>query len=210
VPPLFVHQLTQILLRISSARTPVDRGARGRNAVSRPENKRAGGRGDGGRRTGGRVAGDDRKLGSLGELLAQNRTPARTVDLDVLSEDNADTYWTRDERRPGDQPSIAASPRSRRLCRVLPLDSAFPGGRRRIAPEREIVDARWVWHVGLDAEASAAAQRSVQRRGRRRRSRERLLCLFALRFSDPAAMRPAIAGRSVYLAMAMDRENRLR
>ncbi len=37
-------------------------------------------------------------FGSLGELLAQNRTPARTVELDVLDADNADAYWDRDER----------------------------------------------------------------------------------------------------------------
>jgi len=35
----------------------------------------------------------------------------------------------------------------------------------------------------------------------------RLLCLFRLDFADPAAMRPAIAGRPVYLAMAMDADN---
>ena len=39
---------------------------------------------------------------------------------------------------------------------------------------------------------------------------ERLLCLFELRFDDPADMRPAIAGRPVYLAMAMDGENHLK
>ena len=39
---------------------------------------------------------------------------------------------------------------------------------------------------------------------------EQLLCLFELRFDDPADMRPAIAGRPVYLAMAMDSENHLK
>ena len=37
-------------------------------------------------------------FGSLGELLAQNKTPMRTVDLDVLDEGNAAEYWERDER----------------------------------------------------------------------------------------------------------------
>jgi hypothetical protein len=37
----------------------------------------------------------------------------------------------------------------------------------------------------------------------------RLLCLFELRFANPADMRPGIAGRPVYLAMAMDAESRL-
>ena len=38
----------------------------------------------------------------------------------------------------------------------------------------------------------------------------RLLCLFRLEFADPADMRPAIRGRPVYLAMAMDGSQRLR
>jgi hypothetical protein len=38
----------------------------------------------------------------------------------------------------------------------------------------------------------------------------RLLCLFELTFAQPADMRAAIAGRPVYLAMAMDAEGRLK
>ena len=58
-------------------------------------------------------------LGSLGELLAQNRTPARTVDLDVLSEDNAETYWTRDERFDVAVSLNRGQPALSALCRVL-------------------------------------------------------------------------------------------
>ena len=38
----------------------------------------------------------------------------------------------------------------------------------------------------------------------------RLLCLFELTFADPGDMRSAIAGRPVYLAMAMDGDGRLK
>ena len=38
----------------------------------------------------------------------------------------------------------------------------------------------------------------------------RLLCLFQLDFADPADMRPQLRGRPVYLAMAMDGNQRLR
>jgi hypothetical protein len=79
-----------------------------------------------------------------------------------------------------------------------------------IAPEREIEDERWVWHVGLDAEASGVLNDLYNRVEVGDDRMERLLCLFELRFADPADMRPAIAGRPVYLAMAMDRAQRLR
>jgi len=212
VPPLFVHQLTQILLRhiLGTDADPIE--ARAAEMLFRAQKISV--------LNDAVMAADEQSvellattgsLGSLGELLAQNRTPARTVDLDVLSEDNADTYWTRDERFDlavslnRGQPALAA------LCRVLQRWIAhFLAVDVTIAPEREIVDARWVWHVGLDAEASALLNDLYNGVDVADERRERLLCLFALRFADPAAMRPAIAGRPVYLAMAMDRQNRLR
>jgi hypothetical protein len=212
VPPLFVHQLTQILLRhiLGTAADPIE--ARAAEMLFRAQKISV--------LNDAVMAADEQSvellattgsLGSLGELLAQNRTPARTVDLDVLSEENADTYWTRDERFDlavslnRGQPALAA------LCRVLQRWVAhFLAVDVTIAPEREIVDARWVWHVGLDAEASALLNDLYNGVDVPDERRERLLCLFALRFADPAAMRPAIAGRPVYLAMAMDRQNRLR
>ena len=212
VPPLFVHQLTQILLRhiLGTDADPIE--ARAAEMLFRAQKISV--------LNDAVMAADEQSvellattgsLGSLGELLAQNRTPARTVDLDVLSEDNADSYWTRDERFDlavslnRGQPALAA------LCRVLQRWVAhFLAVDVTIAPEREIVDARWVWHVGLDAEASALLNDLYNGVDVADERRERLLCLFALRFADPAAMRPAIAGRPVYLAMAMDRQNRLR
>ena len=40
--------------------------------------------------------------------------------------------------------------------------------------------------------------------------RERLLCLFQLQFADPRDVRASVAGRPVYLGMAMDEGFRLR
>jgi len=212
VPPLFVHQLTQILLRhiLGGDADPIE--ARAAEILFRVQKISV--------QEDAVMAADEQavellattgSLGSLGELLAQNRTPARTVDLDVLSEDNAETYWSRDERFDlavslnRGQPALAA------LCRVLQRWIAhFMGVDVTIAPQREIVDARWVWHVGLDAEASALLNDLYNGIEVADERRERLLCLFELSFADPAVTRPEIAGRPVYLAMAMDRENRLR
>src|SRR5207245_2117959 len=68
---------------------------------------------------------------------------------------------------------------------------------------------QWVWHVGLDAEASGLLNDLYNRVEVDDERMGRLLCLFELTFADPAAMRPAIAGRPVYLAMAMDGDRRL-
>jgi hypothetical protein len=62
----------------------------------------------------------------------------------------------------------------------------------------------------LDAEASALLNDLYTRADVDETRIRRLLCLFELTFADPGDMRPAIAGRPVYLAMAMDSDGRLK
>ncbi len=129
VPPVFVHQLSQILLRhvLGANADPLQ--ARAAELLFRPQKIAL-------REDGTVMAADETAVeryamtggfGSLGELLQQNRTQVRTVELDVLDADNAPTYWDRDERhdlavslnrgRPG--PRCAVS-RARTVDRPLP------------------------------------------------------------------------------------------
>jgi hypothetical protein len=79
-----------------------------------------------------------------------------------------------------------------------------------IAIEHEIDDDQWVWHVGLDAQASGVLNDLYQGQDVAPERMERMLCLFRLAFDEPSVMRPEIAGRPVYLAMAMDGDLRLK
>ena len=213
VPPLFVHQLTQILLRhiIGADADPLQ--ARAAEMLFRPQ--RIAVADDGAVMAADEAAVDllatTGAFGSLGELLRESQTPPRTADLDVLDAANGPAYWDRDERHDlaiglnRGQPALAA------LCRVLEQWIAhFLGVAVAIAPRSEIDDRRWVWHVGLDAEASALLNDLYNRAEIDDLRMGRLLCLFELNFVQPEDMRPAIAGRPVYLAMAMDGEQRLR
>jgi hypothetical protein len=149
-------------------------------------------------------------FGSLGELLRTQAVPTRTLDLDVLTADDAERYWERDERHDFSVSLNRGQPPLDALCRVLEKWIAhFLGVEVRILPERRIDDDRWVWHVGLDAEASGLLNDLYNRVEVDEERMARLLCLFRLEFADPGDMRPAIAGRPVYLAMAMDRAQRL-
>jgi hypothetical protein len=149
-------------------------------------------------------------FGSLGELLVQTRTPTRTIDLDVLSEENATAYWERDERHDFAVTLNRGGRALDALCRVLERWIAhLLAVAVSIRPREQIDDARWVWHVGLDAQASALLNDLYNRAEVDAERMKRLLCLFELRFADPAAMRPALAGRPVYLAMAIDADSRL-
>jgi len=150
-------------------------------------------------------------FGSLGELLQQNRTPVRSVDLDTLDGDNAAMYWDRDERRDLAVSLNRGRPALDALCRVLEKWIAhFLAVPVTIRPQKEIDDERWVWHVGLDAEASGLLNDLYNRAEVDDERMRRLLCLFELTFANPGDMRPQIAGRPVYLAMAMDPAGRLR
>jgi hypothetical protein len=213
VPPLFVHHLTQVIVRhiLGDAADPLE--ARAGEMLFRTQRIAV-------LEDGAVMAADDTAVeiygttggfGSLGELLTRNKTPTRSVELDVLDSDSAAQYWDRDERHDlavslnRGRPALAA------LTNVLQKWIAhFLGVAVTIAPQREIDDARWVWHVGLDAEASALLNDLYNRFDVDEDRMQRLLCLFQLDFADPGAMRPAIAGRPVYLAMAMDADNRLK
>jgi hypothetical protein len=213
VPPLFVHQLTQVLLRhiLGEGATPIE--ARTAEMLYRTQKIAV-------TEDGAVMAADETTVellastagfGSLGELLAQNRTPARSVDLDVLDAGNAASYWDRDERHDFSISLNRGAPAQDALTRILERwIRHFLGVVVSIKQERAIDDERWVWHVGLDAEASGLLNDLYNRVDIDDARLSRLLCLFRLEFADAADMRPAIAGRPVYLAMAMDGAQRLK
>lgn len=213
VPPLFVAQLTQILLRhiLGEAADPLT--ARAAEMLFRTQKIAV--TDDGAVMAADEVTvelyADGGGFGSLGELLARNRTPLRTVDLDVLDSENAAAYWERDERHDF---SVSLNRTGRVLTALLRVMEAwiehFLGVKVAIRVEREIDDAHWRWHVGLDAEASGILNDLYNRQPVDDARMHRLLCLFRLDFENPADMRAAIAGRPVWLAMAMDERNRLR
>ena len=213
VPPLFVDELTRVLLRhiLGESADPLE--ARAAEMLFRPQTVAV-------LEDGAVMAADEVAVelyattggfGTLGELLAANKTPMRTVDLDVLTRENADEYWQRDERHDLSVSLNRGQPALDALARVLErwvrhfLDVAV-----KIAPHRRIDDERWVWHVGLDAQASGILNDLYNRVDVDEARMGRLVALFQLDFADPADMRPAIAGRPVYLAMAIDERRRLR
>ncbi|HEX6794437.1 MAG TPA: DUF6352 family protein [Casimicrobiaceae bacterium] len=212
VPPLFVAQLTQILLRHVLGDDADPLRARAAEMLFRPQKIAI-------TDDGAVMAADEATIelfaeggafGSLGELLARNRTPLRTVDLDVLDRHRADAYWERDERHDFSVSLSRGSAVLDALLRVMEAWIAhFLGVKVAIRVEREIDDAHWRWHVGLDAEASAILNDLYNRQPVDETRMHRLLCLFRLDFADPNDMRSAIAGRPVWLAMAMDERNRL-
>lgn len=213
VPPVLVQHITQILLQhvLGAEVTPMQ--ARAAEMLFRPQKISV--------LEGGAVMAADHDtverhaqtggFGSLGELLKQGGIPTRSVDLDVLNDDEGqNTYWSRSERFDmvvclnREQPALTA------LCTVLErwIGHLLNVGVR-VQTAREIADDNWVWHVGLDAQASSILNDLFTGAEVDEDRMRRLLCLFILEFDAPSDMRSDVAGRPVYLAMAMDAQQRL-
>jgi hypothetical protein len=150
-------------------------------------------------------------LGSQGGLLIKSDAPQKSIELDVLDEDNAAIYWARSDRFDTVLDLSFARPGLDALCRVLEVwVGHFTGAAVRIQPVQQIDDERWIWHVGLDAEASTFLNDLYQGAAIDEARRARLLALFRLEFRDPAAMLERVRGRPVYLGLAMTAAQRLR
>jgi len=212
VPSLFIDQLAHVILRGILEDTPSGLRARAGELFFRPQSVSI----DDGRvrladaetvemlaATGG--------FGSLGRLVVEAGTAPRSVDLDILDETNHGNYWGRESKHDTVLDVTFAAAGLDALCRVLEGWVAhFLGVKVIIHPVQQIRDERWVWHVGLDAEATAILNDLYNGVEVGEERLARILALFRLEFADPAAMRADLAGRSVYLGMAMGPDRKLR
>ena len=150
-------------------------------------------------------------FGTLGDLLQKGGIKLKSVDLDVLQPELADEYWSRSESFDWAVQLNHGQPALDALCDVMARwIEHFLGVSVRIQTEKDIDDDQWVWHVGLDAQASGVLNALYQGEEVDTEKMERMLCLFSMHFLEPNDMSAQIRGKPVYLAMAMDAENRLK
>jgi hypothetical protein len=150
-------------------------------------------------------------LGTAGRLLRELQVPLKAAELDVLDEGNHAEYFSRDERydlvldlTPGRAGAAA-------YARVLERWIAhFHGVRSEIRPVREIPDQEWLWHVGLDAEATAVLNAIYNGGDAQEDELKRIIGLFRAEFSDSTAVRAELAGAPVFLGLAMTPQSILR
>jgi hypothetical protein len=150
-------------------------------------------------------------FGSLGKLLREGQMPTRTIELDVLDDQSAARYFERDERHDTVLNLNHGRPGCLAFARVLERWIAhFHGVRTTVKPVREIPDEDWVWHVGLDAEATTMLN-DIYNGGEVEEARmKRVVGLFRVDFRDPIVLRPEVAGSPVFLGLAMAPDGTLR
>lgn len=212
VPPVFVFELTQILLRHILRDSANALEARAAEMLFRPQKISYS--------ESAVMAADSEYVehnasgagfGPITDWRQPEVAPQRSVDVDVLTETNCDAYWERDERFDtalalnADQPAIHA------LCRVLERwINHFLAVEVAIRPRTDLTEPDWLWHTGLDAEATGILNDLYKGEDVDESRMQHLLCLFQVDFQNPADMLPEIAGHPVYLGMAMTAQHLLK
>lgn len=154
---------------------------------------------------------DDGGLGNLGRMLLQVNAPLKSAELDVLDRDNHEQYFRRDSRRDTVLQINPGTPGSQAIAQVIERWVLhFHGLQVRVTPIREIDDEEWLWHVGLDVEATALLNDIYAGAEVDESRMKRVIGLFRMDFEDAGALRPELAGAPVFLALAMTPEGRLR
>jgi hypothetical protein len=143
-------------------------------------------------------------FGSIGQLLGESGATMRSVDLDILERANGALYWARSDQFDTVLDMRFMRPGLDALCRVIEAWVLhLLGVATRVQPVPSIKDEHWVWHVGLDIESSAILNDLYNDVEVEEDAMARLLALFRLEFEEPSLMLPRVAGRPVYLGMAM-------
>ena len=150
-------------------------------------------------------------LGDVGRLLRELQAPLASAELDVLDSRSAAEYFSRDERHDLVVQMNPGGDASKAFARVLERWVAhFHGVETRIEPVREIPDEEWLWHVGLDAEATAMLNDLYNGKDVDEDTMKRIVGLFRLEFRDPNDALAEVRGAPVFLGLAMTPQSTLR
>lgn len=207
LPPLFINQLVHVILRNALDGSDDPFVLRAAELFFRPQ----------------RILPHEQALLLGDEEVVGGRSPTpilslismldtRTdANLDVLSEENAESYWERSDRFDMALDLSAGARASRALAQVMMRwMSHLLGIDVAIEPLREFREVKLSWYVGLDADATRLGDRLWHGEELDEHSAGRVLSLFRLTFADPGFALEAVRGEPVYLILAMTADQKLR
>lgn len=136
---------------------------------------------------------------------------ATSAELDVLSEANAGSYWRRSDRfdlaldfSVGTRgPAELAEAMRRWISHLLGVDVV-------IEPLTALRDAELTWYVGLDADGTRIGDWLWHGEALDDRTMARVLALFRVTFADAALVVDAVGREPVYLILAMTSDRLVR
>jgi hypothetical protein len=147
--------------------------------------------------------------GANGLSLAGGATEG--VELDVLTEENGQSYWSRSDRFDTVIDFRYGTPALDAFARVIEawlqhlLRLAV-----RVEPRPSISDGDWRWHIGLDRHATAILDTLYAGKTLPLEDRERIVALFRMRIDDERMVIEDVKGKPIYLALAMDLAKRVK
>lgn len=208
IPPLFLDQLVQVILRSALDDCEEPFVVRAAECLFRPQRVTV--------QDGTILLADAEVIEGheadrhASPLLAMLGGPA-VASLDVLKPANADQYWQRSDGFDmvldlGGQPSGRAA-----LGQALRhWIHQIHGFDVTIEPLQRVTDADWRWFVGLDAEATVIGNTLWQGKTPDAEALSRVLALYTLTLPSEVPVLQAAKGRPIYLIMAMTPERLLR
>jgi len=206
-PPLFLNQLAHVILRnaLDGCEDPFV--LRAAELFFRPQRMTI--------HEGALIAADEETIAGIGTaplspLVSMLGIPA-AAQIDILTEDNADTYWDRSDlfdtaldltvgRRGAAALGTAIA---QWVQHMLSFEVA-------VEPLSEMRDVPLTWYVGLDAEGTRIGDALWHGDDLDERTRSRVAALFRLTFGDADAAVARRTDDTVYLILAMTEDKRLR
>jgi hypothetical protein len=207
LPPLFVNQLIHVILRNALDDCDDPFVPRAAELFFRPQRIML--------HDQSLLLGDEEVIGGLKitPVLSLMSMLGATTDaqIDVLNEENADSYWQRSDQFDVGLDLTSGKPGPAALAEAMTCwISHLLGINVSIEPLTELRDARLTWYVGLDSEATKIGDRLWHGEVLDDRTAGRVLALFRLSVTDAGLVAEIVEQEPVYLIMAMTPDLNLR
>ena len=202
-PPLFVEQMTQIILRNILDGTTDPMQIRAAELLFRDQLVTL---------DDGRIMVADQETVKLqislekiqGEDVASNETV-----IDVMTSETADEYWQRSDQFNTSVDIAFTQPALDGLARVMEKwIKHFLSLTVRVTPMLKIEDEKWAWHLGLDAQATSILNDLYHDIDVSESRLKQILCLFKL--EGDKGFVSEMRGKPIYMGLAMDAAGVLR
>jgi hypothetical protein len=206
-PPIFVHQLVHVILRNTLDGCDDPFMLRAAELFFREQRLTL--------HDGSLIAADEETISGLGQqplspLVSMMGLPA-AANIEVLNEDNAQTYWERSDLFDTALDVTAGRGGLVALARVIEawvwhlLSVAVE-----VEPVVELKNINLTWYVGLDANGTQIGDALWRGEELDQAARERVVGLFRLTFHDPSVVDDRVRSEPVFLILAMTPDKVLR
>jgi hypothetical protein len=206
-PPLFINHLVHVILRnlLDGCEDPFV--LRSAELFFRPQRLSV--------HAGSLIAADEETIAGasaqpVSPLLAMLGMPA-PGEIDVLNDDNAQSYWGRSDLFDMALDLTAGRRGLNALGKVIERWIAHLFSTAvEVAPLIEAIDVDLAWYVGLDAEATAIGDALWNGEELDQAARERIIGLYRLALRDDKIVLDKAKGEPIYLILAMTPDRMLR